>query len=177
MTDRRDIMLTKSIGRSLGLAGAVVALGLVSQPAGASNQATGHASAVILQAINLVENTAMNFGDIFQTGGAGTVTLTPANAISGAGFNFFGATSAGQFTATGTAGAPAVITFSTGDTLSNGAQTIPIGTYTTDAGASPVFPGASGPGNLVFHVGATLTIAATQAAGSYIGTYTVTVNY
>jgi hypothetical protein len=177
MMDRRDVMLTKSIGRSLGLAGAAIVLGITSPHAFASN-ATGHASAIILQAITVTENTQMNFGDVFQTGGAGTVVLTPANAISGAGFSFFGATAAGQFTATGTAGAAAVITFSSGDTLSDGAgHTIPIGTYTTDAGASPSFPGTTGSGNLVFHVGATLTVGAAQAAGNYAGTYTVTVNY
>jgi hypothetical protein len=167
-------MLTKAISRSLGLTAIALTLGVASQNAVAAN-ATGHASALILSAISVTENTQMNFGDIFQTAGAGTVVLTPGNAISGAGFSFFGTTAAGKFTATGSATAPAVITFSSGDTLSDGAgHTIPIGTYTTDAGATPVFTASN---NLVFNVGATLTIGAAQVAGNYIGTYTVTVNY
>jgi Mat/Ecp fimbriae major subunit len=171
-------MRTKTIVRSLGLASAVVALGFVSQHAIAANSATGHASAVILQAINLVETTQLNFGDIFQTGGAGTVTLSTGNVVSGAGFNFFGTTAPGVFTATGSGGAPAVITFSSGDKLTDTVgDLIPMGTYTTDQGATPSFPAGTGATNLVFKVGATLTIAANQPSGNYAGTYTVTVNY
>jgi Mat/Ecp fimbriae major subunit len=169
-------MLTKSIGRSLGLAGLAVVLGVAPHSALATS-ATGQASAVILQAITVTQNTAMNFGDIFQTGGAGTVTLTSAGAISGTGFSFYGTTAAGQFTAVGSAGAPAVISFSTGDTLTSGGNTIPMGTYTTSVTSPTTFPGTTGSGSLVFTVGATLTIAANQASGNYAGTYTVTVNY
>jgi Mat/Ecp fimbriae major subunit len=176
MTDRRDIMLTKSIGRSLGLAGLAAVLGLAPHSALATN-GTGTATAVILQAITVTQNQAMNFGDIFQTGGAGTVVMTSTGAISGTGFTFYGATAPGQFTAVGSAGAPAVISFSTGDTLTSGANTIAMGSYTTSVASPTTFPGTTGSGSLVFTVGATLTIGATQATGNYTGNYTVTVNY
>ena len=166
-------MFTKRTVRLL-TASAALALGLASHQALATSQ-TGHASAVILSAITVTENTQLNFGDISAPAAGGTVTLSPANAISGTGFTFVGSTAAGNFTATGSATQPAVITFSTGDTLSDGSgHTLAIGSYTTDAGASPTFNGS---GNLTFNVGAQLTVGASQVAGSYSGTYTITVNY
>ncbi len=169
-------MGTKYWNRSLALAAATVAVGLASDEAMATNQ-TGHASAAIVQAISINENTQMNFGFIVPPAGGGTVVLSPGNALSGAGFTFLGGNLAGQFTAQGTTGQPAVITFSSGDSLaatSGPGTPIPLGSFTTDAGASPVF----GVGNsLTFNVGATLTVGASQAPGSYSGTYTVTVNY
>jgi hypothetical protein len=49
-----------------------------------------------------------------------------------------------------------------------------LGTFTHDAGGSPAFDVS---GDLAFDVGANLTVNATQTAGSYSGTYTVTVDY
>ena len=109
-------MITKMQNRSLALAAATIALGLGSQQALATSQ-TGHASAAIVQAIVVTENTQMNFGFVIPPAGAANVVLTPANVISGAGFTFVGGNVAGRFTATGTASQPAVITFSSGDTL------------------------------------------------------------
>src|SRR5579863_2907330 len=147
-------MLLKRMSRSIAVAAAVTGLGLASHSALATTQ-TGHASANILAAITVTENTQLNFASISAPAGGGSVVLTAANGISGAGFTFVGTTAAGQFTATGTATSPAVITFSSGDTLSDGAgHTLGLGTYATDAGGTPAFDGS---GNLVFHVGATLT--------------------
>ncbi|HXZ02220.1 MAG TPA: DUF4402 domain-containing protein [Stellaceae bacterium] len=169
-------MFTKRMSRSLALAAALTGLGLASQQALATSQ-TGHANAVILQAITVTENTQLNYADISAPAGGGTVTVTAAATPSetGTGFTFLGTPAAGQFTATGSASQTAVITFSTGDTLSDGAgHTMNLGNYTTDAGSSPAFNSS---GNLVFHVGADLTVGANQVAGTYTGTYTVTVNY
>lgn len=165
-------MFTKVQSRSLALAAATIAVGLGSQQALATSQ-TGHASAAIVQAIVVTENTQMNFGFVIPPAGAANVVLTPANVISGAGFTFLGGNVAGRFTATGTAGQPAVITFSSGDTLTGPGTAMALDTYTTDAGGSPVFTA----GSLTFNVGATLHVGASQTAGSYSGTYTVTVNY
>ncbi len=44
---------------------------------------------------------------------------------------------------------------------------------TDDAGASPTLVGGSD----TFNVGATLNVGATQASGTYSGTFAVTVNY
>src|SRR5216684_1896338 len=105
-----------------------------------------------------------------QTGTAeaattGTVTPTSVTYLNGA--------AAGQWTATGTATQPAVITLDASDTLTSGGNTMTVDTFNHDAGGSPVFT----LGTLSFHVGATLHVGANQAAGSYLGTYTVVVNY
>jgi Mat/Ecp fimbriae major subunit len=165
-------MFKKMQTRSLALAAVALAVGLGSHQALATSQ-TGHASAAIVQAIAVTENTQMNFGFIIPPAGAANVVLTPANAISGAGFTFLGGNAAGNFTALGTTSQPAVITFSSGDTLTGPGTAMALDTFTTDAGGSPVFTA----GSLTFDVGATLHVGASQTAGSYIGTYTVTVNY
>ncbi len=48
-----------------------------------------------------------------------------------------------------------------------------IDTFNHDAGATPTLAGGSD----TFNVGATLHVGATQAAGTYSGTFSVTVNY
>jgi Mat/Ecp fimbriae major subunit len=168
-------MITKVRSRSLALAAVSVAVGLGSHQALAASQ-TGHASAQIVQAISISENTQMAFGFVIPPAGAANVVLSTGGVPSGAGFTFQGGAAAGNFTAHGTATEPAIITFSSGDTLVGPAGSTPMAldTYTTDAGASPVFQA----GNvLTFNVGATLHVGAAQMAGPYSGTYTVTVNY
>ena len=49
-----------------------------------------------------------------------------------------------------------------------------LGNFTHDAGGSPAFDGS---GDLSFNVGADLTVNASQAAGEYSGSYSVTVDY
>ena len=49
-----------------------------------------------------------------------------------------------------------------------------VDTFNHDAGATPSL---SGGGSDTFNVGATLNVGATQAAGTYSGTFDVTVNY
>jgi hypothetical protein len=166
-------MFTNIRSRSLALAAVSVAVGLGSHQALATSQ-TGHASAQIVQAIAVTENTQMAFGFIIPPAGAANVVLTPAGVPSGAGFTFQGGAVGGKFTAQGTATEPAVITFSTGDTLTGPGTPMALDTFTTDAGASPVFAAGN---TLTFNVGATLHVGASQLAGPYNGTYTVTVNY
>jgi len=164
-------MITKMQSRSLALAAAAIAVGVGSHQALATSQ-TGTAKAVILQAISLTENTNLNFGNILPPAGAANVVLTPANVISGPGFTFLGGNAAGNWTALGTAGQPAVITFSSGDTLTGPGTAMALDTYTTDAAAT------FGAGNtLTFNVGATLHVGSPQTAGAYSGIYTITVNY
>jgi hypothetical protein len=144
------------------------------QIANATN-ATGTATAVIRAAITLVEDTGMNFGQITPNPAGDVITLTAAGtATAVAGSVVAGTQTAGGFTATGTALSLASISFSTGNTLTGPGTAMPLGTFVHNAGGSPAFDGA---GDLDFDVGAQLTIAAAQAAGTYNGTYTVTVNY
>jgi hypothetical protein len=140
-----------------------------------ATDATGTATALVRAAITLVEDTGMDFGEITPNPAGDLITLTPAggvSAVSGSLLN--GTAAAGGFTSTGTALSAVTISFSTGDVLSGPGTDMALGTFTTDAGGSPAFDGA---GDLNFDVGAQLTVGAAQAAGTYNGTYTISVNY
>jgi len=52
--------------------------------------------------------------------------------------------------------------------------TMGLGNFTHDAGGSPAFTAG---GTLALNVGADLTVNASQTAGAYTGTYTLTVDY
>jgi hypothetical protein len=136
---------------------------------------TGTATALVRAAITLTEDTGMDFGEITPNPAGDLITLTAAGGISAvSGSVLTGTAAAGGFTSTGTALSAVTIGFSTGDVLTGAGVDMPLGTFTTDAGGSPAFDGA---GDLNFDVGAQLTVGAAQAAGTYNGTYTVSVNY
>jgi Mat/Ecp fimbriae major subunit len=167
-------MFNMKLGQSLVLTAATASFGLVSDEARAAS-ATGHASATILTAVTVIENTPMYFAHISAPVGGGSAILSEASSISGAGLTFTGTAAAGNFTATGSANTAVVIIFSSGDTLSDSAgHTMSFGAFVHNAGGQPAFNGS---GNLIFNVGSTLIVGANQVAGAYAGSYTVTVNY
>jgi len=136
---------------------------------------TGHASATILPAITVVENTALDFGQIGATSAGGAVVISTAGAVSGpAAYSFSGSPTVGSFTVTGYPNTAVTIAFSSGNIVSGPGAAMPLESFTHDAGVSPSLNGG---GNLTFVVGATLAVNANQATGSYSGTYSVTVNY
>lgn len=136
---------------------------------------TGNASANIQQAIQITEDTAMDFATIVADSAGDTVTLTAAGAVSSTGSSTFtGTPAAGSFSVTGTPSSAVTISFSSGDTLTGPGTAMPLGSFTTDAGGTPSFDGS---GDLSFDVGADLTVGASQTAGAYSGTYTLTVDY
>jgi hypothetical protein len=156
----------------VALALAISALGLAPGGAFAVSQ-TGHVSAGIWALITVTENNGMSFGTIKPPVAGGNVVLSTAGTISPApGFFFAGTPTAGAFNAHGLAHFPAVVSFSTGDTLTGPGTAMALGKFTSNAAAN-----FDGKGNLNFNVGATLTINANQAPGNYAGTYTVTVNF
>jgi Mat/Ecp fimbriae major subunit len=148
-------------------------LGLAPRAALAGSQ-TGHVSVAIGEFIAIVENKSINFASMMPTAAGGNVVLSTAGGITApGGFALVGTPNAGAFTASSFAGFPAVVTFNASTTLSDGAgHTMTLATFTNNAPAA--FNAA---GNLPFNVGATLTVGANQAPGTYTGTYTVTVNW
>lgn len=163
--------LTKYLAMGTIIGGSLVAL---TNNADATD-ATGNASAIIQAAITLSEDTAMDFATITADPAGDTVSLTTAAAISSTGTSTFSGTpAAGAFSGTGTASTAVTISFSSGDVLTGPGTDMALGNFSHDAGGSPAFDGT---GNLSFNVGADLTVNATQAAGTYNGTYTVTVDY
>ena len=160
--------------RCLAVAGLGLGLGLCNSAANAGT-VTGHANAEILPAISISEDTQMNFGKIAVDTSAQNVPISAAGAITcPSQYTCTGTPAAGGFTATGQPSTAVTISFSSGDTLTGAGDPMALGTFVHSAGGSPAL-GAGG--TLAFNVGATLAVGASQAAGSYAGTYTVTVNY
>ncbi len=125
--------------------------------------------------ISISSSGDMDFGTMVTTGTAGTVTVTPAGARSSVDVDLLGGLpSAASFDVTGEGNANYSITLPSSATLTSGANTMTIDTFTDDAGVNPKLPGG---GSETFNVGATLNVSATQASGTYSGTFSVTVNY
>ena len=162
---------------------AIVMIGFATS-ANAQATATANASATIVTPISIVNNVDMNFGNIaVQTSTGGTVALSAAAAASrvagGAGGvtlpNVTGTVTSAKFTVSGTANYTYVITLpSSAVTLTSGVNTMNATSFINSAAGT-----LSGTGSEIFYVGATLTVAAAQAAGVYTTStpFPVTVNY
>lgn len=111
----------------------------------------------------------MDFGTVLvQSGQAQTITIGTDGSISTGGNG-----QSGIFSASGVPNSAVTISFS--DTLlSAGTSTMPLNNFVHDAGATPTFNGS---GALEFKIGADIKIAENQAAGTYSGTYQLSVNY
>jgi hypothetical protein len=143
--------------------------------------ATANATADIVSNLTIANVTGLQFGKIVSGATAGTVTVSPTGTRTSSGgvSPVNGATpapSAASFTVTGEAGASYAITLPTSAiTLGNGAG----GTMTVDGFTSN--PDGTGTlaadGHQVLDVGATLHVGASQAAGTYSGTFSVAVAY
>lgn len=122
----------------------------------------------------------LSFGT-FAVGSAGTVTVQPTGARSRTGgvylLNQGSVAVAAQFSIKGKRNTAYVISLPANNTvyLSNGAgQTMGVNAFVSSNPSGGVLQGN---GNGQFSVGATLSVGASQARGSYSGTFNVTVNY
>src|SRR4051794_39518286 len=149
----------------------------VAAPVPASQNASGAAS--ILRPLTILKQSDMDFGELVVAG-AGTAVIDP----------FSGALSTtGLVTHVGPPARPAVFT-TTGSRTSNvhiripqspitltrvdGTQTMTVSGWTLDGNQNRKFPQNAA---FNFAVGATLTVAAGQTDGTYLGTFDVTVQY
>ncbi|MFB3150089.1 MAG: DUF4402 domain-containing protein [Alphaproteobacteria bacterium] len=134
-------------------------------------------TATILAPISISAGGDMDFGTMVPTGiPGGTVTVTPAGAISSVDVDLFGGfPAAAAFDVTGASGQAYSITLPLNGTvaLTGPGAPMAVDAFTDDAGANPILVGGSD----TFNVGATLNVGATQASGTYSGTFSVTVNY
>jgi hypothetical protein len=142
--------------------------------------ANAEASAVIITPIDITKNTDLAFGNIISSGTAGTVTVDFANArtqTNGATFPTVpGTVSSAQFTVTGFSGSVYSITLPADNAVQlEDAAEIGDNMNLTDFvhNATEVLTG----GQEVFQVGATLQVGVNQAAGTYLGSFNVIVNY
>lgn len=134
--------------------------------------ATGTANATVLTPIAISAGTALNFGTLSANASGGTVTVTAAGARSTTGTVVVtsGAFSAASFTVTGTGSSTFAVTYPASFNVTSGANNMAV----TVTGAAT---GTLASGTATLPVGGTLTVGAAQAAGSYTGTYTMTVEY
>ncbi len=138
-------------------------------------QATVDVTATLLAPVSISSSGDMDFGTMLTTGTAGTVTVTPAGARSSINVDLLGGfPAAASFDVTGEGNANYSIALPSSATLTRGATTTTVDTFTDDAGVNPKLPAG---GSETFNVGATLHVGATQASGTYSGTFSVTVNY
>jgi hypothetical protein len=146
--------------------------------AGAATQtATGQAS--ILSPLSVLKNADLDFGELIVTG-SGTALVDP---LAGSLTTTGGVTKAGtaahaaQFTGTGSKNSVVHIRVPTAPitvTRVGGTETMTVSNWTLDAPANLKVPA-----NDIFNfaVGATLNVGAAQVAGTYAGTFQVTVQY
>ncbi|WP_298188770.1 DUF4402 domain-containing protein [Novosphingobium sp.] len=142
---------------------------------GNTSTASGSATATIVEPIVLTHTSgaALGFGR-FTTGTGGSVTVSAAGVGSVGGDVAFvpGSTnSADAFSVTGDA--------SRSFSISTGAGTVTDGTTSISFTTSPSAATGtlSSGGTATFSVGGQLTLAGTEAAGAYTGTYSATVTY
>ena len=143
--------------------------------AGNTASGSGVATATVIAPITLTHTSgaALGFGK-FTTGTGGTVVVSAAGAGSVTGDVTFvtgSANSADAFTVAGDAGRSFTISTGTGN-VSAGGGDIP---FTTSASAATGTLDTAGAAS--FTVGGTLTLAGTEPAGDYSGSYTATVTY
>jgi hypothetical protein len=136
------------------------------------------ASGVASAQISITRNADLRFGSLTVGGAAGTVVITPAGARSTTGSvaGIGAAFGAASFTVSVPSGNPHyTFTLPTSATLTDsGSATMTVDTFTSNPAccASQV---AGSSRTEVLTVGATLHVGANQAAGSYSGTFFVTV--
>ena len=143
--------------------------------------ATASTTATIITPIAITKTVDMNFGNIAVSPTiAGTVVLptTGARTLTG-GVTLpvvTGTVTAAAFTVTGQGTSTYSITLPVAaTTITSGANTMTVDTWTSN----PTPTGALTAGTQTLSVGATLHVAASQAAGTYVSgvPFTVTVNY
>ncbi len=163
-------MLNKT---KVAILGAMAVAAMASTGAQAATQ-TATAKVDIIAAVQLAQNDALDFGVVASGAAAGTVDLLPTatTRTCSAGLTCVGTALRGRFTVSGaTSGYVVAISVPTSTTLSSGANTMsltltPSMTSFTSAGTAQVF-----------YVGGKLSVGASQAAGNYTGTYTVSADY
>ena len=158
---------------------AVVLLGVLISTANAQVTGTATGSAMIITPIAISKTVDMNFGNIAVSSSLGTVVLAPAGTRTKTGgvtlTAVTGTVTAASFNVTGLGSSTFSITLPTTYTITSGGSTMTVNNFTS----TPSSTGTLSSGALTVTVGATLNVAASQAAGTYTNAtgFPVVVNY
>lgn len=165
----------------LGLAGTTFAQGNSGKTSTWKGSATATASATIIQPINIQNTGDLQFGNIAVNNQPGTVVVaTNSSRTSTGGITLpsnTGNISAASFDVTGEQNDTYALSLPTSATLSdnNNNNTMTVNNFVSSLDNN--VGTLSNQGTDAFTVGATLNVDANQPAGTYTGTFDVTVNY
>lgn len=163
---------------SLLIAGFLTASTIVPNTAVAAD-ATATATATIIKPIAISKDTDMNFGQVYSSATGGTVVLSTADNRTPTDVTLGSASgvTAAVFTVTGEGTNTYTITLPSSDVIldDNASHTMTASSFTSD----PSGTGTLAAGTQTLRVGATLTVGANQASGTYTTDtpFTVTVVY
>jgi Domain of unknown function (DUF4402) len=169
----RRLSLLHCFGISLSLA--IPAAGACAAPVTQS----ASAEVALLHPLTVIKRADLDFGTIVASG-AGTAVIDPlTSAIATTGSLIVSGTAAhpAKFTATGSRNAVALIRLPKNPatlTRVGGTQTLTVSNWTVDGNINRRIPANE---TFDFYVGGTLNVAAGQTDGTYVGTFTVTVQY
>jgi hypothetical protein len=172
----------KKMKKMLKLISAAIVLLLFSVSTYAQTTLAANAAAVIIEPITITQNSALNFGTIMRGSTPSTVVVSTTGVRSlGSGDAILSslapAASAATFTIDGSDGAAYTITIPTlAVNITSGANTMSVDSWTSNP-AAPITGNFPSPGTVSLSIGATLTVGAGQASGSYTGTFNVSVDY
>jgi hypothetical protein len=133
----------------------------------------------VLSPLSMIKRADLDFGTIVVSG-AGTAVVDPvsgAETVTGPIVATGTAAHPAKFTATGSKNAVALIRLPKGPidvTRVGGTETMSVTDWTQDGTTNRRIPVTD---TFDFFVGATLNVGAAQAEGTYVGTFTVTVQY
>ncbi len=141
--------------------------------------AVGNITATVSTAISIANTADIGFGRFVSDTSPSKITINPTGTVrtisSGTPTLITPPSpSVGAFTVSGDASATYSVTLPSSATLTSGSNSMTVDTFTSSPGTT----GTIGVGGTqVLNTGATLNINASQAPGSYVGTYTITVAY
>lgn len=140
--------------------------------------ATANSSATIIQPISIVkvEGKDLLFGNIIASAAGGSVVIatTGTPTLTGvAAPSVPGTRQAATFTVTGMAGVTYAITLPASTNLTSGGNTMTVDNFLSDPNGTGLLTG----GTQTLNVGAKLNVGPAQPAGTYTGSFAVTVGY
>ncbi len=155
---------------------AVVVLAAAAGKAEAADTESANASATLVAPVTLTKQAALDFGRLSSgvAGGTAVISSAGARSVTGDVVEEGGTPSTADFDITGEDGLVYDITLPSSISLTSGANNMTVDTFTSDqAGNSGTLTGGSDS----FSVGATLNVGASQATGTYTGSFDVTCAY
>ncbi len=148
----------------------IASLGAGAAASAATQSATARAR--ILRQVTLTNTTDLQFGTIVSSPAASTVLVSTAGARTcGAALVCSGTTTAAHFDVAGTTGQIVTVVVDPTVTLTSGTNTM-TAALTSSAAVLTLVANAGG-----FNVGGLLTVGASQADGSYAGSFNATADY